>query len=105
MLSRTKTSPGFLKNSSSCPESILEKHVSNRKNLFSEIRVSIKASYLPIENTYEESEIGYCSWRVDDDKPISKFQNTFACDQKQILRNTAKTRRPSLTFNSFIAQV
>ena len=31
MLSRTKTSPGFLKHSSSCSESVLEKHVSNRK--------------------------------------------------------------------------
>jgi len=105
MLSRTKTSPGFLKYSSSCPEPVLEKHVSNRENPFSEIRVSIKASYLPTKNTYEESEMGYCSWRVDEDKPLSKFQNTFACDQRRILKKTSKTRRPSLTFSSFIAQV
>ena len=31
MLSRTKTSPCCLKHSSSCSESVLEKHVSNRK--------------------------------------------------------------------------
>jgi len=105
MFSRTKTSPGFLKHSSSCPESVLEKHVSNRKNPFSEIRVSIKASYLPTENTYEENEIGYCSWIVDEYKPLSEFQNTFACDQELILKKTAKTRRPSLTFNSFVAKV
>ena len=31
MLSRTKTSPGFLKHFSSCPETVLEKHMSNKK--------------------------------------------------------------------------
>jgi len=79
--------------------------MSNRKNPFSEIRVSIKASYLPTKYSYEEIEIGYCSWRVDEHKTLSKFQNTFACDQELILKRTAKTRRPSLTFSSFVAQV
>lgn len=61
MFSRTKTSPDFLKHSSKCPKFVLEKHVLNKKNPFSKIRVSIKASYLPTEKTYEEIEIGYCS--------------------------------------------
>ena len=69
MMSRTKTSLCFLKHFPNCPESVLEKHVSNRENPFSEIRVSKKAYYLPTENTYEEIEIGYCSWRVDEEKP------------------------------------
>ena len=105
MLSRTKTSPGFLKNSSSCSEYVLEKHVSNRKNPFSEFFVSKKSYYLPTENTYEESEIGYCSRRVGEDKNPSEFQNTLSCDQKLILKKTAKTRRQSLTFSSFVVQV
>ena len=50
------------------------------KNPFSEMRVSKKAYYLPTENTYEESEIGYCSERVYEEKTTSEFQNTFSCD-------------------------
>ena len=86
MISITKTSPGFLKHSSSCLETVLEKHVANRKNPFSESRVSMKAQYLPTENTYEEIEISYCIRRVDEDKPPSEFQNTLSCDQKLILK-------------------
>ena len=90
---KKKKSLGFLKHFSSCPESVLEKHVSNRKNSFSEIRISKKAYYLPTENTYEEIEIGYCSWIVNEEKSPSKFQNKFSCNQKLILKNTTKTRR------------
>ena len=58
---KNKNLSRFFKKFLSCPEIVLEKNVSNRKNPFSEIRVSIRASYLPTENTYEESEIGYFS--------------------------------------------
>ena len=105
MMSRKKTSLGFLKYFSSCPKYILEKHVSNRKNSFSEFWVSKKSYYLPTENTYEETEIGYFIWRDVEEKPPSKFQDTFSYNQKLILKTIAKTRRQSLTFSSFVAQV
>jgi len=45
--------------------------MSNRENPFSEFWVSKKAYYLPTENTYEGSKIGYFIWRIDEEKPPS----------------------------------
>ena len=62
---------------------------------------SMKALYLPTGNTFEESERGYCSWGVYEEKYILELYNTFSCGPKMIMNLTTKTRKQSFSLNDF----
>ena len=61
-----------------------------QENFVSENRASMKSFYLSTDNTCDKIERGVCSHGCDEDKTLSKFQNTFEFGQKLNLKLIAK---------------